>query len=593
MEAFCPGGEIVTEIMINVMCSTTKQNLGLDLGESCGEAAPIANDDFDDWDSDDDDDSICVVEDLRITEVMCDNVNGKLDTEDCESTYEEVLESIMRTPDATCEYVFPGYEITGGTYLTNYGCCSTVAPPPECTYGWEQDMLDSVTEQSAIDACTLLVQQSDELTADAVCVCGEAVGTNFMAEHFDCMLEPNDSEGLTMLQEYNRRCVGTFCASHADCTDVENEEGEIIGDTYCYDEGIFTSDTANGVFKCALTAQDCCECRDNDSFDQDSANCPVESDCSETCASVDCVVDEAATQAQCTSECGSVPVIGNPEASNGGASCDPETYLCQYGNGECTAATTSPTTSPTTPPTASPTTSPTTAASSDNYKIKWELSFSDMDEAKFNEVKDSIKKVVAEAAGKAIDAVKLIFRAVTTSRRRLNDATVETEVEADSEEDANSLSSELGDVTKQELADDLQDQYDADGVGSPPTLEAVEAPTIQEPTATSTETDNDDSSSNAAMIIVAVVLVIVAVGLLAAIGYMWSQDNGSDKVADDDMFGKSMDVEMQASTKRGPETGSNAGGGDMDQDLEVSGTPVGGADIEGVAATGDNRTANL
>jgi len=55
-----------------------------------------------------------------------------------------------------------------------------------------------------------------------------------------------------------------------------------------------------------------------------------------TMDAVDCVPDESATQAQCTSDCGTVSVIGNPVAANGGAACDPETYDCQDGDGDCT-----------------------------------------------------------------------------------------------------------------------------------------------------------------------------------------------------------------------------------------------------------------
>merc|ERR1719285_1128211 len=79
----------------------------------------------------------------------------------------------------------------------------------------------------------------------------------------------------------------TACTSHADCTIVQAASGQVIGTTYCYDQGIFNGGmgggTANGVLTCAANAPDCCACRDNDSFDQNAANCPVASNCCAHC----------------------------------------------------------------------------------------------------------------------------------------------------------------------------------------------------------------------------------------------------------------------------------------------------------------------
>jgi len=50
-------------------------------------------------------------------------------------------------------------------------------------------------------------------------------------------------------------------------------------------------------------------------------------------SSVDCVFDLAATAATCQADCGTVPGIGSPAASNGGAECP--TYDCQPGDGAC------------------------------------------------------------------------------------------------------------------------------------------------------------------------------------------------------------------------------------------------------------------
>merc|ERR1719317_938919 len=62
----------------------------------------------------------------------------------------------------------------------------------------------------------------------------------------------------------------TSCTSHEDCTNVQVLVSGVrmdIGVTYCYDSG-------NGDLKCAGNANDCCSCRDNDSFDQNPDNCP-------------------------------------------------------------------------------------------------------------------------------------------------------------------------------------------------------------------------------------------------------------------------------------------------------------------------------
>ena len=76
----------------------------------------------------------------------------------------------------------------------------------------------------------------------------------------------------------------TSCMDHSDCMDVYTSDGVPVGTTYCYDYGIFTMGTANGDFRCAGNVYDCCDCRDNDSFDQNADNCPSESDCAEICA---------------------------------------------------------------------------------------------------------------------------------------------------------------------------------------------------------------------------------------------------------------------------------------------------------------------
>merc|ERR1719483_170487 len=77
----------------------------------------------------------------------------------------------------------------------------------------------------------------------------------------------------------------TSCMDHSDCMNVYTSDGVPVGTTYCYDYGIFTMGMANGDFRCAGNVYACCECQDNDSFDQNADNCPRESDCAEICAS--------------------------------------------------------------------------------------------------------------------------------------------------------------------------------------------------------------------------------------------------------------------------------------------------------------------
>jgi len=66
----------------------------------------------------------------------------------------------------------------------------------------------------------------------------------------------------------------------------------------------------------------------------DSPTMDPSSSPSTTTTAVDCVADNDLTRVRCTSACGTVSIIGNPEAANGGALCEPNTYDCQHGDGD-------------------------------------------------------------------------------------------------------------------------------------------------------------------------------------------------------------------------------------------------------------------
>ena len=57
--------------------------------------------------------------------------------------------------------------------------------------------------------------------------------------------------------------------------------------------------------------------------------------CKEEIAGVDCVTDEVATKATCTSACGIVSAVVETEASYGGELCGD--YTCAPGDGECSS----------------------------------------------------------------------------------------------------------------------------------------------------------------------------------------------------------------------------------------------------------------
>lgn len=118
----------------------------------------------------------------------------------------------------------------------------------------------------------------------------------------------------------------TECTAHSDCVNVLSEDdGSAIGDTYCYDQGIYDSGVASGEMYCGSKAAYCCSCIDDDPF---NGECPANADCDNACAAV---------ENTCADSCAEGEGIGSCEAfltsMNTGcrSSCDMATklYLCE------------------------------------------------------------------------------------------------------------------------------------------------------------------------------------------------------------------------------------------------------------------------
>lgn len=104
------------------------------------------------------------------------------------------------------------------------------------------------------------------------------------------------------------------------------------------------------------------------------------------------------------------------------------------------------------------------------WSVEWELTFHEMDQAKFTEADGVIKEIVAEKAGEEVGHVTLTFEAVGGSH---NEAHVKAEIAADDEAAANAMVATLNAITKTDMASDLTAEFTADNVSNPPELEAL------------------------------------------------------------------------------------------------------------------------
>merc|ERR1719354_1101885 len=230
--------------------------------------------------------------------------------------------------------------------------------------------------------------------------------------------------------------------------------------------------------------------------------------------------------------------------------------------------TSDPTVSPTSKPSKSPVTSQPTAVptvAETGFKVKWELVFGALTADKFEQIKDSLKKVIAEKANKAIGAISGLRFTAASRRRRLNGGTVAADIIADDQSDMNSVQNTLSGVTEVEINSALNAQYATDGITDGPSVTSVGTPVSQADAVTTN--DGDDSSSNSTVIIIVVVLVVlIAVAAAGIGGYMYMNKEEEPKTD----FAGGLELADTDSSKRSPETTTpheTTGGASLD-DIE-------------------------
>jgi len=239
--------------------------------------------------------------------------------------------------------------------------------------------------------------------------------------------------------------------------------------------------------------------------------------------------------------------------------------------------TSDPTVSPTSKPSKSPVTSQPTDApvtskptavptvAETGFKVKWELVFGALTADKFEQIKESLKKVIAEKANKAIGAISGLRFTAASRRRRLNGGTVAADIIADDQSDMNSVQNTLSGVTEVEINSALNAQYATDGITDGPSVTSLGTPVSQADAVTTN--DGDDSSSNSTVIIIVVVLVVlIAVAAAGIGGYMYMNKEEEPKTD----FAGGLELADTDSSKRSPETTTpqeTTGGASLD-DIE-------------------------
>lgn len=203
-----------------------------------------------------------------------DNSDYRSDLEDLEIT---AAGACPRQYDQTCEDSINTQASDLQTTLTGHGLTATVSA-------------------SCCENCNVIMCPEDLGGGPATCCDSDGSCTNgdddyCCGDSYYCSNDGADyarsMNGTLCPRPFSQVMDVTSCTSHTDCTDVFTADGDSIGVTYCYDQGTFDSGTPSGELKCGGDPEACCACRDNDSFDQNAANCPAASSCSTTCTTDD------------------------------------------------------------------------------------------------------------------------------------------------------------------------------------------------------------------------------------------------------------------------------------------------------------------
>jgi len=199
---------------------------------------------------------------------------------------------------------------------------------------------------------------------------------------------------------------------------------------------------------------------------------------------------------------------------------------------------------------------------------------------KFEQIKESLKKVIAAKANKVIGAISGLRFTASSRRRRLNGGTVAADIIADDESDMDSVQNTLSEVTEVEINSALNDQYATDGIVDGPSVTSLGTPVSQADAVTTD--DGDDSSSNSTVIIVVVVLVVLIVAAAAGIGgYMYMNKEEDAKTDFDAGADEQLELGVTDSQKRSPEMTTpqeTTGGASLD---DIEGEAGGETTVEG------------
>jgi len=256
----------------------------------------------------------------------------------------------------------------------------------------------------------------------------------------------------------------TTCTAHTDCVDVKDADMTDMGDTYCYDEGLFDTGVADGQQYCGGHAFNCCACADDDSID---GECPEESDCDNFCAAYTNECHNICTEDENDAMFETCSTLFETLDTGCSSTCDMDTkhYMCEdIMNGfgwtddcDCSAYDAD---APPTP------------------KVEVLLKFTGLTPTSFETAKPAIKDTLSNSTGVHVDSITLTL--ITSSRRALSESTVKAEFETEDDDDATTLTNTITALDVDELATEMEEAMDDVGVTVTMSRDALEVSIVTE-----------------------------------------------------------------------------------------------------------------
>ena len=130
MSQWCPADDWNTDTMITKICIKTKAALGIADDADCSTAPVLASADGDEWQSDEDDSTICDITSPDLLASECTGEGATFEIDTCGSSYDDLM-LLFNTDgmDADCDSSVD--LITGAgkyeDYLINKGCCASIS----------------------------------------------------------------------------------------------------------------------------------------------------------------------------------------------------------------------------------------------------------------------------------------------------------------------------------------------------------------------------------------------------------------------------------------------------------------------------------